>query len=932
MARVFISHSSRDAEPATKIKQWLAQHGFDTPFLDFDKHAGIPPGSDWEKVLYREIERSEAVIIIQTPSWMESKWCFAEYTQARALGKPIFPVIETATGDQLIASDIQALNLLQDREGGLDRLARELTRIAMDAQGGFNWDKSRPPYPGLMAFQETDAAIYFGRDDEIRRMIERLNARRSQGGTRLLALLGASGSGKSSLLRAGVIPRIRRDGRNWIVLPPMRPQRRPVDELARSIAITLGSRDWRIWRERLTGPDLKTALNDLASDLRMHAGANEASILIPVDQAEELFGTSEPDEVALFLKIISHAMSDDLPFLAVFCQRSDYLESLQTSPHLTARFEEFSLGPLPLSRIPQIIEGPARVAGITLENGIAQMAMRDAETDDALPLLAFALRELYDHAAGDQHFSMAEYMSLGSADEGLTPLENAVRKAADSVIADAAPREEELNALRDAFVPAMVQINDKGEYARNPARWDELPAKAHPLLEKLARARLLILSQEGDAKMVEVAHEALLRKWPRLRNWLDEARDFLTGRQQLQRDMADWQRASNTDKPSALLTGLKLNRARTFLNERAHQLTDEQRTFISASIARADADEKRRQRGRRRVTQASILAAIVLAGIAAFSGWQYIRLQETTDQRIRDVTRYAWEDMASNARMRDRLDNYFSRGGSETLFILGTANQPDGFDCNTYLESGFRHLYCSLRSVISYQRVKSIAGVDPYISGPHGDELNLSATSFGYYNPAFLDWVDTYIIPAEMADPDFAAQAQLVYDSQLKDMVRALFWTHQIYLGPPQYRQAFEDYYRSGTEHEWTGWGGSVEAAESLDWNQMVEQTKNPDDKPQWGNRPGAEVVINDYVEGALGGDGYMADTAGPFWIRRTIDGTEAQVFALLTKVMRCFDPETLGPGTEKVCEVEDAPSLIDLMSRNMSSLLPKAAGRPAED
>ena len=83
---------------------------------------------------------------------------------------------------------------------------------------------TRPPYPGLLAFDEADAAIYFGRDDDIRRLIERLNARRAQGGAKLVAVLGASGSGKSSLLRAGVLPRLKRDKRNWIVLPPFRPQ------------------------------------------------------------------------------------------------------------------------------------------------------------------------------------------------------------------------------------------------------------------------------------------------------------------------------------------------------------------------------------------------------------------------------------------------------------------------------------------------------------------------------------------------------------------------------------------------------------------------------------------------------------------------------------------------------------------------------------
>jgi TIR domain len=270
VARVFISHSSRDNEAAARIKAWLQERGFETPFLDFDKHAGIPPGADWERTLYQQVERSEAVIIIQTPNWLESKWCFAEFTQARALGKPIFPIIETPTGGTLISPDIQALDLRSDREGGLERLASALTRIALDAQGGFAWDATRPPYPGLLAFQEEDAALYFGRDDEIRRLIERLNARRAQGGNRLLALLGASGSGKSSLLRAGVIPRLKRDPRNWIVLPTIRPQVRPVDELARSLAVAAGpGTDWRSLQAALLAADPVPVLRDLAGTLRV---------------------------------------------------------------------------------------------------------------------------------------------------------------------------------------------------------------------------------------------------------------------------------------------------------------------------------------------------------------------------------------------------------------------------------------------------------------------------------------------------------------------------------------------------------------------------------------------------------------------------------------------------------------------------------------
>ncbi len=453
MARIFISHSGRDNELAASIKMWLMGQGFETSFLDFDKDSGIPPGADWEKTLYREVEQSQAIIIIQTPNWLASKWCFAEFTQARALGKAIFPVIEAPTGDTLISPDIQALNLLQDREGGLERLSRELVRIALDAQGGFPWDASRPPFPGLLAFQEEDAAIYFGRDDDIRRLIERLEARRAQGGAKLIALLGSSGSGKSSLLRAGVIPRLKRAGHNWIVVPPMRPRTHPVDELAMSLAVACGPEtDFAKLQENLTSGDPARVMNDVANALRVKAGVNDAQILIPIDQAEELFGVSEPGQVRRFFEIINQTTSADLPFMGVLALRSDFLGELQSAAALRAKFEEFSLGPMPQSRIPQIIQGPARVACLGVEDAFVQQATRDAETEDALPLLAFALRELFDRSP-NKYLSLYGYQALGDEKAGLSPLENAVRKAADDVLAQAKPADEELSALREAFVP-----------------------------------------------------------------------------------------------------------------------------------------------------------------------------------------------------------------------------------------------------------------------------------------------------------------------------------------------------------------------------------------------------------------------------------------------------------------------------------------------
>ena len=211
-----------------------------------------------------------------------------------------------------------------------------------------------------------------------------------------------------------------------------------------------------------------------------------------------MFGVADPDEARRFLEVLSQALSESLPFMAVMAIRSDYLGRLQSAAALTARFEEFSLGPMPLTRIAQIIQGPAKVAGVNVEEAFVQQAARDAATEDALPLLAFALRELWDRSS-NKVLSLDGYNALGDEKAGLTPLENAVRKAADAVLAEAKPADDELAALREAFVPAMVRVNDQGEYVRRPARLDELPAKAQPLLERLAKARLLIVRQDGDA-------------------------------------------------------------------------------------------------------------------------------------------------------------------------------------------------------------------------------------------------------------------------------------------------------------------------------------------------------------------------------------------------------------------------------------------------
>jgi hypothetical protein len=168
-------------------------------------------------------------------------------------------------------------------------------------------------------------------------------------------------------------------------------------------------------------------------------------------------------------------------------------------------------------------------------------------------LLAFALRQLQERFGGDGHLSLAEYQGMdnGEVDDKdyLSPLENAIGRRADAMLAEMQPSEQEKKALGDAFESEMVRSEQgNGNDGRLPARWDKLPAEAKPLREQLINARLLISRDEQGHRLLEVVHEALLRQWPLLRGWLDEDREFIIGKGQLEQDLLDRQQPLRAKK------------------------------------------------------------------------------------------------------------------------------------------------------------------------------------------------------------------------------------------------------------------------------------------------------------------------------------------------------------------------------------------------
>jgi energy-coupling factor transporter ATP-binding protein EcfA2 len=541
MPAIFISHSSLDAQIADEIKTALDRLGFEKVFLDFDKETGIGAGEGWEKRLYEELSRCHAVILVLTPNWLASTWCRIELAQARALGKVILPVICAPIGDRYVLPEVQSVDLLDWKAGGLERIKQRLRAITNELARGFKLDPNRSPYPGIHAFEAEDAAIYFGRDEEAHAIIERLDARRTQGGARFLVMVGASGSGKSSLLKAGVLPQLSRRRSEWVVLPCIRPGKSVLETLAKSIAQQIGEPDdWRGWQATLHSAIGIDHIEELLKDLRVGDG-RAATVLLPIDQFEELFTIATPPERATFLHLMTSALDParHLPFMVIATGRSDVLEGLLEAGELAHFIETYPLVPMPLDRVPRVVEG-----------------------------------------------------------RQLNPIQNSVRLVADQTISGLRPSEDELAALRNAFVPHLVRIRlDDGKRVRQPARLSELPEDSLRLVRALVEARLLTTrstgnpqqgsAQGGDAS-VEVTHEALFKSWPTLERWLTEEQAFLYDLERIKSAHEIWTQAPSDRKTEALLGGLLLFRAREWLENSPQRFGSREsepvRQFIDRSV------------------------------------------------------------------------------------------------------------------------------------------------------------------------------------------------------------------------------------------------------------------------------------------------------------------------------------------------------------
>ena len=479
------------------------------------------------------------------------------------------------------------------RELGLDDVEPWIdVLIELRTAGGRDPD-APPPYLGLEAFGHDDADRFFGREALRDRALVRLRSMLADPDRAgLLLLLGASGSGKSSLLRAGIGRLLHEQGHPVATLTP---GERPVAGLERA-----------------------------RTTLRAHPGAQPPVLL--VDQAEELFtASSDPAQTDRFLAELDRLTEPgaDGQVAAVLALRIDFYADLAATGRLTGTLEDAQLlvGPMTEAELTRAIVEPARRAGITLEDELVALLLRDfvptssmvREHDvGALPLLSHALLETY-RRGNRRRMTVADYEAAGG-------VRGAVERSAEEVFRACTPAQQAL--LRQVLV-RLVHVENGTLATRRVATYDELQgllaadddADITDLLEPFISARLLT----ADATTVEISHEALLAAWPRLQRWIEEGRDAIRLHRRIAEATQLWV-AADRDR-SALARGALLEAMRSAIDPSASwiQLTADEQGFLTASVAQAEAvaEESRRRTRRLRGLVAVTTAFAVLAGVLA---------------------------------------------------------------------------------------------------------------------------------------------------------------------------------------------------------------------------------------------------------------------------------------------------------------------------
>ena len=500
------------------------------------------------------------------------------------------------------------------------------------------------PYRGLAAFQEQDAAVFFGREGQAARLVMMLEPPLAAA-----AVVGASGSGKSSLVFAGLLPRLR--GQESWIIAHCRPGSQPFQALAAALAPilepALSETDRLVEAGKLARAlsERNLALGDVAARLlEKRAGARR--VLLVVDQFEELYTLGvDPAVRQQFLDALTEAArparsAGSAPYGRTYVSapdrgatclsllltlRADFMAQALACRPIADLIQEAALflGPMTREELREAIARPAERQGATFEPGLVERILEDVgEEPGSLPLLEFCLTLLWERQANGW-LTHAAYEQIGQ-------VEGALARYAEDVFGQL--DEPDRDRAGQVFVQ-LVRPGEGTEDTRRVATRVEIGEANWPLTQRLADSRLVVTGREVGSgyEMVEVAHEALIQRWERLRTWLATDRAFRSWQEGLRAALHQWEAAGRDEE--LLLRGSALSQAEAWLVERAGELGPEERAYIKTAVdrrERARAEQEARRERDRRIERRSrrllgalaavlALAAIVATGLTVYS-------------------------------------------------------------------------------------------------------------------------------------------------------------------------------------------------------------------------------------------------------------------------------------------------------------------------
>jgi TIR domain len=595
---VFLSYASENRQFALRLKADLETQGI---YVWIDREGIAFGADDWETSIRNAVKASQAVLLLVSPDAHASKYVRAELRLAGFYERQVYPVLieGTAWMDVVPVLGLAGAQYLDARtvpyEEFLQTLISELHTVLqkethLPAKPSAPDAVPRNPYKGLKAFQQGDVGDFFGREGLIKELLKATEEaitppRHRFQCAHFLAVIGPSGLGKSSVVLAGLLPRLHagelQGSDKWVYLNTVWPGAHPTEELMLALKDALPDEGIEIIEAELAHKEAR-GLYRYASQL---AKAPETKVVVIVDQFEELFTqTTSEDERQHFINLLVNAATEPrCPIMIVVTMRADFSDRPMLYPELSRLIEAHRtlVLPMELEDLREVIERPAALKGVQLvfeQNLVGDLLFDMNEQVGALPLLQFTLDQLFQLRA-DHQLTRDAYEKLGGI------------KGALSKHAEAAYAMLPSNTHRKLAHMLFLRLIDVGEQdvTRRRASLSEfaLPdLKEEKLLrltiEIFVLERLLTTNEIAGKTTIEVSHEALIREWPRLLLWANESRGDIRLQQTISKDADAWEQHHRaTDR---LYRGSQLKEARVWA-ERNISSTNEA-AFLRASIGR----------------------------------------------------------------------------------------------------------------------------------------------------------------------------------------------------------------------------------------------------------------------------------------------------------------------------------------------------------